>query len=56
MRSRCCLCIPPPIDARQRVGISPLTDARQRLGRNVTMGTNTRATVEELLDVLYQGK
>jgi hypothetical protein len=53
MRSRCCVCvcIPPPIVARQRVG------------RNVTGVTNTHATIGKLLDasfsmwpVSYQGK
>jgi hypothetical protein len=49
--------------ARQRLGKNHLIVARQRLGRNVTAATNTRATVEELLDasfsmwpVSYQGK
>jgi hypothetical protein len=53
----------PFIIARQRLGKNPLTIARQRLGRNVTLVTNTRATIEELLDasfpmwpVSYQGK
>jgi hypothetical protein len=66
MRSPCCLfkrvCFP-LIIARQRIGKNPLTVARQRLGRNVTAETNTRATIDELLDasfsmwpVSYQGK
>jgi hypothetical protein len=53
----------PLIVARQRLGKNPPIVARQRLGRNVTAVTNTRATVEELLDasfsmwpVSYQGK
>jgi hypothetical protein len=61
MTSRCCLCPPPTIFARQRLGKNPLSIARQRLGRNplivarqqlgrnVTAATNTRATIE-LLD------
>jgi hypothetical protein len=63
MRSRCCvcvcLCIPPvvarqrigkslPIFALQRLGKNPIV-TRQRLGRNVTVVTNTHATIEELL-------
>jgi hypothetical protein len=71
---RACL-YPPPIVARQRLGKSPLivasqrlgkyppVDARQQLSRNVTVVTNTHATVEDLLDALfstwpvsYQGK
>jgi hypothetical protein len=57
-----CLCIPPPIVARhrlgknllivasQRLGKNPLSFAMQLLGRNVTAVTNTHATIEELLD------
>jgi hypothetical protein len=70
MRSRCCLCVCvyPPIVARQRLGESSLIVARHRLGknppivarqrlsRNVTAVTNTHATVEELWPVSYQGK
>jgi hypothetical protein len=44
-------------------GKNPPIVAKQRLGRNVTVVTNTHATIEELLDVLfsmlsmsYQGK
>jgi hypothetical protein len=50
MSSRCCLCVYPPIVARQRLSI------------NVTAVTITHATIEELLDasfsmwpVSYQG-
>jgi hypothetical protein len=53
----------PLIVARQRLGKNPPIFARQRLGRGVTAVTNTRATIEELLDasfsmwpVSYQGK
>jgi hypothetical protein len=53
----------PPNVARQRLGKNHPIVARQRLGRNVTALTNTRATIEELLDasfsmwpVSYQGK
>jgi hypothetical protein len=45
------------------MGKNPIIVARQRLGRNVTLVTNTRATIEELLDASfsmwpasYQGK
>jgi hypothetical protein len=76
MRSRCCLCVclppivtrqplgkRPPVVARQRTDKIRFIVARQRLGRSVTPVTNTRATIEELLDaqflmwpVSYQGK
>jgi hypothetical protein len=46
----------PPIVARRRLGKNFRIVARQRLCRNVTAVTNTHATTEELLDVLYQGK
>jgi hypothetical protein len=58
-----CVCVSPPIVARQGLGKNPLIVARQRLGRNVTTVMNTHATIEELLDVSfsmwpmsYQGK
>jgi hypothetical protein len=45
------------------VSVCPPIVARQRLGRNVTVITNTHATIEKLLDapfsmwpVSYQGK
>jgi hypothetical protein len=68
-----CQCIPPivararvgknpSIVAMQRLGKNPPIVARQRLGRNSTAVTNTRVTIEELLDasismwlVSYQG-
>jgi hypothetical protein len=57
-----CLCVYPPIVARQRLGKNPPIVARQWLGRDVTELTNTHATIEELLDasfsmwpVSYQG-
>jgi hypothetical protein len=69
MRSHCCLfvcvCVPPPIVARQWLGKSPLILARQRLGknplivagkrlgRNVTAVTNTHVTIKELLDASF---
>jgi hypothetical protein len=71
VRSRCslcvfvCLCIPPPIVARQRLGkIPPIVArhrlgknppvvARQRLGRNVAAVTNTHSTIVELLDASF---
>jgi hypothetical protein len=77
MRSRCCLChpinfsMPEPIFmkldtyimAPQLISTAYPIVARQRLGRNVTAVTNTRATIQELLDasfsmwpVSYQGK
>jgi hypothetical protein len=69
MRSRCCLsvcvcvCVYPPIVARQRLGKNPLIVARQRLGRIVTAVTNTHATIKEFFNasfskwpMSYQGK
>jgi hypothetical protein len=63
MRSRCCVCVCPPIVAWQRLGKNPPIVARQRLGRNVTAVTNTHATIKELSGasfsmwpVSYQGK
>jgi hypothetical protein len=50
MRSYCCLCVYPPIIARQWLGINPPIVARQRLGKNVTAVTNTQATIEVLLE------
>jgi hypothetical protein len=35
------------------VSVSPYIVARQRLGKNITAATNTRATVEELLDTSF---
>jgi hypothetical protein len=52
----------PLIVARQRLGKNPPIVARQRLGRYVTAGTNTLATIEELLEAsfsmwpMHQGK
>jgi hypothetical protein len=67
MRSRCCLCVCvsvyPLIVAREQLGKNPHIVARQKLSTNVTMVTNTHATIEEWLDasfsmwpVSYQGK
>jgi hypothetical protein len=64
VRARMCVsvCVSPPIIAKQPLGKSlpivarqlldkiPPIVARKRLGRNVTAVTNTRATIEELLD------
>jgi hypothetical protein len=59
MISRCCLCV----GVYACVSVYPPIVARQRLGLNLTAVTNTRATIEELLDasfsmwpVPYQGK
>jgi hypothetical protein len=43
----------PPIVAKQRLGKNPPIVARQRLCRNVTAVTNTHAIIEELLDALF---
>jgi hypothetical protein len=58
-----CVCVSPPIVARQRLGKNSPIVAMQRLGRNVTAVMNTQATIEEWLDasfllwpVSYQGK
>jgi hypothetical protein len=63
--SALCMCVYPPIVARQRLGKHPLIVvrqwigknppivARQPLGRNVTVVTNTHTTIEELLDVPF---
>jgi hypothetical protein len=68
MRSLCCPCVCVclcilPIVVRQRLGKNPLIVARQRLDRKFTAVTNTRATIEKLLDssfsmwpVPYEGK
>jgi hypothetical protein len=48
-----CVCVYPPIVARQRLSKNPPIVARQRLNRNVTAVTNTQATIEELLDALF---
>jgi hypothetical protein len=63
MTSRCCLCVYPPIVARQRLGKNPPIVTNQRLGRNVTAVTNTHEAIKELLDASvsvwpasYQGK
>jgi hypothetical protein len=67
MRSRCCLCVClyPPIVARQRLGKNPLTVsgqrvgknflivAMQRLGKNVTAVTNIHVAIEKLLDASF---
>jgi hypothetical protein len=66
MRSRCCLCVYPPIVARQRLGKSPLIVARKRLGKippivarqrlgiNVTAITNTHATTNNCWTARFQ--
>jgi hypothetical protein len=38
------------------LGVSPLTTARQGLSKHVSAATNTSATIEELLDVLFSVK
>jgi hypothetical protein len=43
----------PLVVARQRLGKNPPIVSRLRVGRNVTAVTNTRATVEELLDAFF---
>jgi hypothetical protein len=65
MRSRCCLrvCVSPQSLLGNGSVKIPLAVARKRLCRNVTVVTNTHATIEKLLDasfsmwpVSYQGK
>jgi hypothetical protein len=68
MRSRCsmcvCVCISIPLSLLGNGSVkNPLIVAKQRFGRNVTAVTNTRITIEQLLDasfsvspVSYQGK
>jgi hypothetical protein len=41
------------IVAKQQLGKNPPIVARQQLGRNITAVTNTYATIEKLLEVLF---
>jgi hypothetical protein len=48
-----CLCLYPPVVARQQLGKNPSHVAIKPLGKNITAATNIHVTIEEWLDASF---